>query len=312
MRNTILLLALAMGVSGPARADEGPAPVTVALHDGSTLIGRVVAEDDDQVTFLTTGGLELVLQRSTIRSMGSPSNTGTRLSDPDDSRLMLAATGRPLRRGDGYFSDHYVLFPGFSYGLTDNFSLSGGVTVVPGLGLSEQIFFVSPKLGWRVSDDLALSTGALYASGADSGSAASVFGVATFGKPDKSLTAGLGVIGTKGDGDEYYDGGRLAKRSWHFHDAPVVMLGGSVRLSNSVALVTESCLFLGDDFDLSQQPLGVALRFHGGRLSADVGMVLVAEVLDEGFPVPWLSFTYHLGPGKAPRERSRPPLLPRR
>lgn len=44
---------------------------------------------------------------------------------------------------------------------------------------------------------------------------------------------------------------------------------------------------------LSDQPFGVALRFFGDRISADVGMIFVGEVIEEGFPVPWLSFSYH-------------------
>jgi hypothetical protein len=52
---------------------------------------------------------------------------------------------------------------------------------------------------------------------------------------------------------------------------------------------------VGDDFRLSEQPFGVGVRLFGDRLSADVGMILVGELLDEGFPLPWLSVTYHFG-----------------
>jgi hypothetical protein len=59
--------------------------------------------------------------------------------DPNYSRLLFAPTGRPLRAGDGYFSDYELLFPGVAYGLTDNVTLAGGVAIVPGLGLGEQL-----------------------------------------------------------------------------------------------------------------------------------------------------------------------------
>ena len=64
---------------------------------------------------------------------------------------MFAPSGRPLRKGDGYFSDHYVIFPGFAYGVTDNLSVSGGVSIVPGLGLDEQVLYLSSSVGWRLS-----------------------------------------------------------------------------------------------------------------------------------------------------------------
>jgi hypothetical protein len=42
--------------------------------------------------------------------------------DPNYSRLLFAPTGRPLKKGDGYFSDYEVLFPGLAVGLTDHVS----------------------------------------------------------------------------------------------------------------------------------------------------------------------------------------------
>ena len=67
-----------------------------------------------------------------------------------------------------------------------------------------------------------------------------------------------------------------------------------------------SRLRTGEDFRLSGQPLGVALRFFGERLSVDAGFVLVAEVLDEGLPIPWLSFSYHFGPSRSAAKRCAP------
>jgi hypothetical protein len=65
-------------------------------------------------------------------------------------------------------------------------------------------------------------------------------------------------------------------------------------------------LLLGDDFRLSRQPFGLALRFFGERISADVGVVFVGEVLKEGLPIPWLSVSYHFGPSRRlPAARGR-------
>ena len=75
------------------------------------------------------------------------------------------------------------------------------------------------------------------------------------------------------------------------------MVGGQTRLSKSIALVSENWIVLDGDTGLGQQPFGLALRFFGERLSADIGVVLVGEVLDEGFPVPWVSVSYHFGAG---------------
>jgi hypothetical protein len=226
---------------------------------------------------------------------------------------MFAPTGRPLGKGNGYFSDHYVLFPGFAYGLTKNLSLSGGVSTIPGLGLSEQVFYASASAGWNLADKASLAVGGFYAAGAEEDfGVAALFGVSSFGPSDRSLSLGLALIGVR---DEEYEYGRhgeylSSRTTWRFRDAPVLMLGGSLRVARHVSLISESWLILGKDFELSQQPFGLALRFFNGRLSADVGVVLVADVLDEGFPVPWLSFSYHFGPSRSASSRSRSAVPP--
>lgn len=310
----VCLLFMALLGAGPGVADDAAdTPVVVALEDGSRLVGVVVTEDADTVTFRTTSGLELTLAVSDIVSRGpvptAPSAlqpARRELSDPNDSRLLFAPTGRPLRKGDGYFSDHYVLFPGVAYGVTDHVNVSGGVSVIPSLGFDEQLFYVSSSVGWRFQEKAAFSLGGLYATGTEANEAgALVFGVASFGPSDRSLSLGLGLATTRNEEYLYDERGNYVRTesSWGFRDAPVLMLGGTFRVGKRLSLVTESWLFPGDGFELSQQPFGVGLRFFGERLSVDVGLVLVAEVLDEGFPIPWLSFSYHFGPSRKAANR---------
>ena len=71
------------------------------------------------------------------------------------------------------------------------------------------------------------------------------------------------------------------------------MLGGNIRLSSSAALVSENWFITGQDLGLNNQPLAIAIRFFGDRLAVDVGAIIIGEVLEEGFPIPWLSFVYH-------------------
>ena len=266
MRARCLLLAVMWLVPGVGSAEEAPQAVTVTLEDG----------------------------------------------DPNESRLMFAPTGRPLGKGNGYFSDHYVLFPGFAYGLTKNVAVAGGVSVIPALGLSDQVFYVSASSAWRLGTRASLVLGGLYASAPgpdeDLGAAAALFGITTFGPSDRSLSVGLGWLATREEEYRYDDSGAFlgSRGDWRFRDAPVLVLGGSLRVGRNLSLVSESWLFLGKDFDLSRQPFGFALRFFSGRISADVGVVLVAEVLEEGFPVPWLSFSYHFGPSRRASGRSGP------
>ena len=261
--------------------------VSISLRDGTTLKGWIIHQDDLSITAVTVGELEVKVPRRSVISIkpirGRMVEGVFHRFDPNYSRLMFAPTGRTLRRGEGYFSDYYVFFPGISYGFTDHISMMAGVSVVPGVGLTEQLRYMAPRIGIQASDELALSAGALYVSVED-GSAGIAFAVASFGQQDKSFTAGLGLGYIKEEGEDF-----------EFAEHPIIMLGGNVRLSNSTALVSENWLITGEDFELSLQPFAIAIRFFGDRLAVDVGMILVGKVLEEGFPIPWLSFVYNFG-----------------
>ena len=306
-----LVLAVTAAAARVGSADDAPPVVTITLKDGGTLVGTVVQEDETSVTLRTASGTELKLPREAIASREARDpkarTAASPLSDPNDSRLMFAPTGRPLGKGNGYFSDHYVLFPGFAYGLTKNLSVAGGVSVIPALGISEQVFYVSASSAWKLNDTTSFALGGLYAGGPDDeiNGGAALFGIATFGHSDRSLSLGMGWLAAREEEYTYGPRGEFSSHSeWRFRDAPVLMVGGSLRVARNLSLVSESWLFIGTDFDLRQQPFGLSLRFFSGRISADVGVVLVAEVLEEGFPVPWLSFSYHFGPSRKPSSRS--------
>lgn len=273
--------------------------VTIRMRDGSLLRARIIDEDESRLKIVTVGGVAMEVARTSVDRIDRAGENAPRLSDSNYTRLLFSSTGRPLAKGEGYFSDHYVVFPGVSYGITDHFSVGAGVSVVPGLGLDEQLFYVAPRIGAQFSDRLAVSGGVLYARGGDGDdeSLGVGFVMATLGKPEKSLTVGVGVARTLSE--EYYTeyvGGEWRgdfrnKASY----TPVVMVGGTARLSRRVALVSENWLILNHDFKLKEQPFALGVRFLGDQLSADVGVVLIGEMIEDGFPVPWLSVTYHFG-----------------
>lgn len=297
MKPLNVLIALIL-FSQPLLAEASPTPmqitaevVTIKLKDGSTLVARIVSQDGDLLRIVTVGGVAMEIPRTSVLSIASdePAEGPARPWDVNDTRLLFSPTGRPLPKGTGYFSDHFLVFPGVAYGITDNLSIGAGISVVPGLGLNEQLLYVAPRLGKRFSDNLALSGGLLYAhvgNNNDEGNLGVAYAMATFGKPDKSLTLGAGVARTIDH--------ETVSRNQVSH-TPVVMIGGTARLSHRIAFVSENWLVLNEDFKLSQQPFGLGVRFLGESLSADVGVILVGELLDEGFPIPWVSVSYHFG-----------------
>ena len=277
---TLGLVALLLGVATVLHAEDRPAEqVTLRLEDGTVVVGWIVEDAGDPIVVRTSWGTILRVPRSAVVSLDRRGSSEG-LPDPNDSRLLFAPTGRPMRKGFGQISDYEVLFPGVSYGVTDNLTLMGGMSIVPGFGIDEQLVYFAPKIGARVSDRFALSAGYLFARVAEEGfeeGAGVGFAVATVGGADRNLTVGFGVAHAEGE----------AKA--------IVMLGGQRRLGRRIFFLTENWLVLDEDIRLGDQPFSAGLRFCGDRLSVDFGLILVGTLLEEGVSIPWLSFSYQFG-----------------
>ena len=276
-----LLLQVAMPLGAEAQDTLADSLMSIFLTDGTQLEGTIIQETETHILVETLAGLEIKVPRTSIVAIKKRRAGGFSRPDPNYTRLMFAPTGRPLRRGDRYFFNHYVFFPGMAYGFSDRLGVAAGLSVFPGLGLSEQILSLAPKVGLYDSGDVALSAGVLSMNVAGAGGGMA-FVVGTKGSPDKSFTCGIGLGYIAEEGEDV-----------DFAEHPVLLLGGNIRLSESMALVSENWLITGEDLGLDQQPLGLALRFFGPRIAVDAGVIIIGEVLKEGLPIPWLSFVYN-------------------
>ena len=283
------------GPVAPERDLEAPAPdhhplpgvaadtiYELRLHDGSTFLGRVVAETADSLTFVTTGGLRLELDRAQVRWLrpvtGRVVDGELWPHDPNRTRLLLVSpTGRALRQGEAYISAFWVVVPFVGYGLTDNFTIAGGTPLLP--DIIGRVFYLAPKL--RVLDthaaDVSVGALAFFASEAiDEGSIGVAYGVGTFGDPDRSITAGIGWGWAFGRGDPWVS------------DDPVVLVGGEYRVSRRVKLLTEN-LFLPAE---GEGLLTGGVRFMAESLAVDFG---VAAPIGHSGWLPVLNFVYTFG-----------------
>ena len=270
---------------------ENPAPpdsaVTVSIIDGTRLTGQIVSRDDAGILLVTPTNLEIKIPLASIISIeplrGRVVEGVVLRSDPNYTRLMFAPTGRPLQAGDGYYSDYYVFFPGLSYGLTNHMSITAGLSLFPGIAIDKQIITLAPRVGVQLSETEAVSAGILYLTVPDEGAAGFAFATGSLGHFDRSLTAGIGIGYTKDGRDADFE----------FANGPILMVGGNIRLSDSVALVSESWLITGENLSLAEQPFGITWRFFGEQIAADVGFIIIGEVIKHGVPIPWLSLVYH-------------------
>ncbi len=250
------------------------------LHDGSQLVGILQRAQHDTLVMQTLTGIQIPvpdLQIAKIVDSRSEINEGKLLRlDPNTSRLFFAPTGRQLKGGSGYFADYFIFFPTLAYGITDHFSLSGGVSLIP--GASSQVLYFAPKLTWSVSPKVGLATGFLYLRIPEEGDDLNLgYLVTTIGSARSGITLGTGL-----------------PLNANAEQNPILLIGGEAQISNSAKFITENWIFTGDDgvFVLSG-----GIRFFGDRLAVDLALLTSDEAFDgEGFPfVPWVDFSVFFG-----------------
>lgn len=293
----LLSILLLLAAGAPAGAQQAPPPTRssleaqarlrtadsattylIATRDGSSFFGRVQAVRGDSVVITTGGGsltigLERVVSAKMVRAEDIRDGEYW-FPNPNTTRLLFAPTGRSLRRGSGYFSDYLVFLPGVAYGITDRVAVGGGMSVIPGVGLDEQLFYLTPKVGIIARENVNVAVGALALRlGLGSGDgvdrdAGIVYTVGTFGNPNASMTAGIGFG---------YAGGQM-------EDSPAIMIGGDARLSRRFGLVSENYYFSG----LSDNALvSLGGRFFGEKMAVDFGLV---GALGESDIAPFVGF----------------------
>jgi hypothetical protein len=252
-------------------------------RDGSTLVGRIIAETPDTVRFESVGTV-FTLSRTQIAELrsiepGQLKSGEYWLPDPNRTRLFFAPTGRMLAKGEGYFFDTYLLLIGVAGGLTPNFTMGGGMSLIPSQNPQNNIFYLTPKVGLIQQPNFALAAGALIGFAgfegldAEDRSFGILYGVSSFGSPDSHFDVGAGWG---------YAGGRIS-------GDPAIMIGGATRVSRRVSLLTENYLVpsVSDNAVISY-----GLRIFGEKLSVDLAFAnAVGSNTEFLFPgIPYIAF----------------------
>lgn len=281
---------VAMAWAMPAEAQEKTdstrtdstrsAPPTQVLRtrSGSLLYGHTVGESGDSVRFATTGGV-LTIARSEIADVRQVRGGMVRggqywPADPSETRLFFAPTARMLRRGEGYFSDTYIFFANAVGGVTDHVTMGGGMSLFPSNDISNNVFYLTPKVGVASTESFSLAAGALlgyipHIIDSRATSFGVLYGVATAGSSQTSATLGAGW--------GYLNG--------HFGQDAALMLGGSTRVSRRISLLTENYYITG----VNDGAVSYGIRFFGDKLSTDLAFFNSPH--DWLFPgIPFVSF----------------------
>lgn len=283
----------------PALASTDPVQlgdeVLLTLVDGQQLRGVVVASDP--------GGLLLRIQRdgeggmvhvaTTVIQFIEPaqsSDSRFAFTDPNTTRYFYAPSAFSLAHGVGYVSQKEVVATTVAYGLVDGVGIEAG-TVLPLLFTPARAAIIGLKLGFPVADGVHVGGGVqtlLLYPDRQSGLGALGLGfvVVTLGRPDQHVSVGVGQSAVSFD------------QTFEVGPTPVV-IAVNLRLSDALAFVTESWLFVDPKQTLFPSTFrffpSAGVRFLGRRFAADLGVVPIW--IGDGdvplIPIPWLDVTWN-------------------
>jgi len=264
----------------------------VVLKDGSEFIGHIVEQDSQVVVFRTSSVDRLEIKRSQIDRIEvveeSSMKTGRYwFPNPNPTRYLFGPSAINLKKGEGYYQNTWVLLNSFNVGVTDHISVGGGfelISTFATLGSDEgwqPVFILTPKVGFKVRNDLHLGGGVLYLnvpdidfneSGSDRSGLGIAYGIGTYGSYDHNITLGAGW--------------GFVQEQWA--DRPILTISGMTRISRKTALVSENWILPVDGY---YGIYSYGIRFFGEKLAVDLGFINNADISDGIFiGIPWIDF----------------------
>lgn len=233
-----------------AQTNSDTTLIRIQTVDGNEFLGSVIREDSNSITLKTATLGEISIQKSNITSqevvnVQQIKNGKFWFPNPQSTRYFWSPNGYGLKTGEGYYQNIDIIWNQFAVGITDNFSLGGGLIPLFLFGGGPTPVFITPKLSIPIEKDkINLGVGALVGTvlGESETGFGILYGLSTFGNPDNNVTIGMGYG---------FAGGEWAK-------TPLINLNGMFRLTSRGYFITENYFVsLGDG--------GLMILSMGGR-----------------------------------------------
>jgi hypothetical protein len=156
-----------------------------------------------------------------------------------------------------------------NYGITKNISIGGGFEFISTL-LRKPIWFLTPKIGVNIANNVHVAGGVLVAGLASEGSASLGYGIFTYGDSETNISLGLGYGFVSGELSKY----------------PAVMINGTHRLSNVISLLSENYIIPNSGY------LGIqGLRILSKKNSFDIGAIIIPQIFDFIPALPFVGYS---------------------
>ncbi len=246
------------------RSDSSRIFYAFTLRGGRIITGKILEKTDSTYRVQTRQSGKLTFAKDQVISVRALGNREEDLGDGDGyflnkftHKLLFTPTAIPLERGKAYFSNTYLAFSNFSYGISDHWSVGVNTIWYSPYNVNTKVTF-NPKAYVKI----ALYGQYFWLSTTDNNGVATSFGAGyiqamlTSGEPQNNITLGIGRF--------------LARNS--ILDGSILTIGGVKKIGPKVSFVMQNHLLMGRY--TSQLRIGMlmpAFRLDRATHSFDLG-----------------------------------------
>jgi len=258
----------------------------IQTTDGNTYRGQILARDSLSILFNLERFGEHSFLKTEIKKL-EPLDKEKVVDDeywmdnPQSTRYFFSPNAYGLKKGEGYYQNVWVMVNSFAVGVTDYFSIGGGVVPLFLFAGSPTPVWITPKFSIPVAKDkFNLGAGALMGTvlGEEETGFGILYGISTLGSKDKNISLGLGYG---------YAGGSWAK-------APMINLNTMIRFG-------PKGYFISENYFIQTEGTTALIFTLGGRhiiqnAGLDYGLVIpIISDMDSFIALPWLGITIPFG-----------------
>jgi hypothetical protein len=258
----------------------------IQTTDGNTYRGQILTQDSLKVLFNLEKFGEHSFLKTEIKKMQPLDKDKVVdgeywMDNPQATRYFFSPNAYGLKKGEGYYQNVWVMVNSVAVGVTDYFSIGGGVVPLFLFAGSPTPVWITPKFSVPVAKDkFNLGGGALLGTvlGEQETGFGILYGISTLGSKDKNVSLGLGYG---------YAGGDWAR-------APLINLNTMIRLG-------PKGYFISENYFIQTEGTTALIFSLGGRhiiqnAGLDYGLVIpIISDMGTFIAFPWLGITLPFG-----------------
>ena len=241
--------------------------VIIKMKNGDEFKGTISKRDSEVIILKTLNG-EINLIASNVSSLEGYDYEGKfKFANPHETKYFFGPSGIPTKKGKGYYQNILATTNFFNYGITKNISIDGGFEFISTV-VGSPSWFLNPKAGFNLSENIHVAGGFITVGAAGAGTASFGYGVFTLGDSETNLSIGAGYGLLDGELSDY----------------PAIMISGTHRINNSIALLSENYVIPNSFFGVH------CIRILSKKNSFDIGAIVIPEIVRILPALPYVGF----------------------